>query len=59
MGTLLLLLLLAGAVVAGLLLGAAPLAPGEVWRALVGLDTDASTRTIVLSLRLQIGRAHV
>lgn len=52
MGTLLLILLLTGALVTGLLLGAAPLAPGEVWRALVGLDTDPSTRTIVLSLRL-------
>ncbi|MDE2719654.1 iron ABC transporter permease [Candidatus Palauibacter polyketidifaciens] len=51
-GALLLILLLAIAAVSGLLLGAANVAPADVWRALAGQETDPSARTIVLSLRL-------
>ena len=51
-GAALLLLLLVLAVVSGLLLGAANVAPASVWRALAGQEVDASARTIVLSLRL-------
>lgn len=51
-GALLLLLLLAGAAVAGLLLGAARLSPGDVWAAFADPNADPSTRAIVLSLRL-------
>lgn len=51
-GALLLSLLLAVAAAAGLLLGAADVAPADVWRALTGQETDPSARTIVLSLRL-------
>ena len=51
-GALLLSLLLAAAAVSGLLLGAANVAPGDVWLALTGQETDPSARTIVLSLRL-------
>ena len=51
-GALILLFLLAGAGVAGLLLGAARLSPGEVWRALADPAADPSARAIILSLRL-------
>lgn len=51
-GALLLLVLLAGAMLLGLLFGAATVSPAEVWRAFAGLDVDPSSRTIVLSLRL-------
>ena len=51
-GALLLIVLLAVAAVSGLFLGAANVAPADVWRALTGQETDPSVRTIVLSLRL-------
>ncbi len=47
-----LLIVLAAAIVAGLLLGAASLSPGDVWRALTGGDVDPAARTIAVSLRL-------